>query len=142
MTLKEYLVIYSDGASKTKISGACLVLQSLEGFLVEYALKLDFPTTNNEAEYEPLIAQIGLAKALKVKNIKICGDSRLIVSQVNGDYEAKEETMKEYLRIVRALVTQFDEFHIEHISSEKNMKADALSMYASSEIESYHGTVY
>ena len=124
------------------MSGACLVLQSPEGFLVEYALKLDFPTTNNEADYETLIAQIGLAKALRVKNIKICGDSRLIVSQVNGDYEAKEETMNEYLRIVRALVTQFDEFHIEHIPWEKNMKADALSKYASSEIESYHGTVY
>ena len=80
--------------------------------------------------------------ALRVKNIKICRDSRLIVSQVNGDYEAKEETMKEYLRIVRALITQFDECHIEHIPREENMKADSLSQYASSEIESYLGTVY
>ena len=90
-----------------------------------------------------LIAGIGLAKALKgVKNIKIREDSRLIVSQVNGDYEAKEETMKEYLRIVKALMTQFDECHIEHIPREENVKADALSKYASSEIESYPGTVY
>ena len=52
ITPKEYWMLYFDGASKTKMSGAGLVLQSPEGFLVEYALKLDFPTTNNEAEYE------------------------------------------------------------------------------------------
>ena len=70
-TLKEYWKLYFDGASKTKTSGAGLVLQSPEGFIVEYALKLDFPTTNNEAEYEALIAGIGLANSLRVKNIKI-----------------------------------------------------------------------
>ena len=84
---------------------------------------------------------MGLAKALRVKNIKIRRDSRLIVSQVNGDYEAQEEAMKKYLRITRALMTQFDECHIEHIPREDNMKVDALSKYASSEIESYQGTV-
>ena len=140
ITLKEYWVLYFYGVSKTIMSGADLVLQ--EGFLVDYALNLDFPTMNNEVEYKSLIARIGLAKALRVKNIKICGDSRLIVSQVNGDYEAKEKTMKEYLRIVRALITQFDECQIEHISREENMKADALLKYASSEIESYPGIIY
>ena len=52
MALKEYCVLYFDGASKTKTSGAGLVLQSPKGFIVEYALNLDFPTTNNEVEYE------------------------------------------------------------------------------------------
>ena len=71
MTPKEYWTLYFDGASKTKSSGAGLVLQNPEGFTVEYALKLDFPTTNNEAEYEALIAGLGLAKALRAKNVKI-----------------------------------------------------------------------
>ena len=89
-----------------------------------------------------MIVGIGLSNSMRVKNIKICGDSRLIVSQVNGDYEAKEKMMKEYLRIVKALMTQFEERHIEHIPREENMKADALSKYALSEIENYTGTVY
>ena len=46
---KEYWMLYFDGASKTNSSGAGLVLQSPDGFLIEYALMLDFPTTNNEA---------------------------------------------------------------------------------------------
>ena len=50
--------------------------------------------------------------------------------------------MKEYLRIVRALMTQFAECHIEHIPREENMKANSLSKYVLYEIESYHGTVY
>ena len=50
--------------------------------------------------------------------------------------------MKEYLRIVKALITQFEECHIEHIPREENVKADALSKYASSKIENYVDTVY
>ena len=73
--------------------------------MVEYALKLDFPTTNNEAEYGALIAGLGLAKVLRAKNVKICGDSRLLISQVNGEYEARGETMMKYLMIVRAIRT-------------------------------------
>ena len=125
-----------------RTSGEGLDLQSPDGFIVEYALNLDFSTTNNEAEYEALISGIGLAKALRMKNIKIRGDSRLIVSKVNGDYEAKKETMKEYLRIIKALMAQFDECHIEHIPREENVKANSLSKYASSKIERYPRIVY
>ena len=39
-------------------------------------------------------------------------------------------------------MTQFEECHIEHIPPKENMKADALSKYTSSEIESYFGTIY
>ena len=142
LILKEYWILFFDGASKATSSGAGLVLKSPEDFIIEYAIKLDFPTTNNEAEYEALIAGFGLAKALRVKNLKICGDSRLVVSQVNGDFEARDETMKKYLKMVKALMTQFEECVIEHIPREENTKADALSQFASSEIDNYSGTVY
>ena len=71
---KEYWVLYFERASKTNSSGAGLVLQSPDGFLIEYAMKLDFPTTNNEAEYEALIAGLGLVGTLRVKNLKVCGE--------------------------------------------------------------------
>ena len=94
LTLKEYWMLYFDGTSKIKSSGAGLVLQSLDGFMIEYAFKLNFPTINNETEYEALIAVLGLAEVLRVKNLKVCGDSRLVVAQVNGKLEAKDETME------------------------------------------------
>ncbi|XP_074377023.1 uncharacterized protein LOC141718541 [Apium graveolens] len=80
-----------------------LVLKSPEGFMIEYVLKLDFPTTNNEAEYEALIAGLGLARAVRSKNLKVCGDSRLVVSQINGDFEAKDDTMAKYLRVINLI---------------------------------------
>ena len=142
MTLKEYWTLYFDGASKTKSSGAGLVLQSPEGFTFEFALKLDFPTTNNGAKYKALIAGLGLAKALRAKNVKICGDSRLVISQVNGEYEARDEIMMKDLVKVRAMRTHFEECTMEHIPREKNIKADALSQFASSEAETYTRNVY
>ncbi|XP_074352027.1 uncharacterized protein LOC141691187 [Apium graveolens] len=50
--------------------------------------------------------------------------------------------MAKYVRLVRAVMTQFDECHVEHISSEENIKDDALSKFASSEIEESSGSVY
>ncbi|XP_074364623.1 uncharacterized protein LOC141705630 [Apium graveolens] len=69
-------------------------------FVVEY-----FPTTNNEAEYEAHIAGLGLAGTLRVKNLKVCGDSKLVVSHVNGEFEARDDTMAIYVRLVRAVMT-------------------------------------
>ncbi|XP_074362142.1 uncharacterized protein LOC141702338 [Apium graveolens] len=93
---------------KIKSSGAGLVLQSPEAFMIEYALKLDFPTINNEAEYEAFIAGLGLAKAVRAKNLKVCEDSRLVVAQVNGEFEAKDDRMAKsfvipYLKFLRPL---------------------------------------
>ncbi|XP_074324125.1 uncharacterized protein LOC141661043 [Apium graveolens] len=126
-TLKEYWVLYFDGASKIKSSGAGLVLQSPDGFMIEYALKLDFPTMNNETEYEALIAGLGLARAVRAKNLKVYGDSRLVVAQVNGEFKAKDDTMAKYLRVVKGILTQFDEWYAEHVPREENTMAYALS---------------
>ncbi|XP_074377935.1 uncharacterized protein LOC141719453 [Apium graveolens] len=141
-TLKEYWVLHFDGASKIKSSGAGLVLQNPDGFMIEYALKLDFPTTNYEAEYEALIAGLGLARVVRAKNLKVSEDSRLVVAQVNGEFESKDETMAKYLRVVKGILTQFDEWYVEHVPREKNTTADALSQFASSEVENYPRSIY
>ena len=50
--------------------------------MAEYTIKLDFPTTNNRAEYETLIDSLGLAITLRVKNLQVCRGSRLVVFQL------------------------------------------------------------
>ncbi|XP_074355538.1 uncharacterized protein LOC141695170 [Apium graveolens] len=142
MTLKEYWVLHFDRASKIKSSGSGLVLQSPEGFMIEYALKLDFPTTKNEAEYKALIAGLGLAQTVRAKNLKVRGDSRLMVTQVNGEFEAKDDTMTKYLRVVKGILTQFDEWYTKHVLRKENTTADALSQFSSSEIENYLRSIY
>ena len=46
-----------------------MVIQTLEGDKIECMIRLDFPTTNNEAEYEALVAGLDLAKAADAKNM-------------------------------------------------------------------------
>ena len=58
---------------------------------------LNFPTTNNEAEYEALIARLDLAKAAGAASVVIYCNSQVVTNQVNGDYEYKGERMKRYL---------------------------------------------
>ena len=57
-------------------------------------VRLDFPTINNEAEYEALVAGLGLAKAAEATSVVIYCNSQVITNQVNGDYEYKGEMMK------------------------------------------------
>ncbi|GJS27550.1 reverse transcriptase domain-containing protein [Tanacetum coccineum] len=56
-----------------------------------------FKATNNEAEYEALIAGLRIAKEMGVKNLQANVDSRLVANQVNETYIAKEADMIRYL---------------------------------------------
>ena len=55
-----------DGASNAQGSGAGLILTSLEGIDIEYAIRFGFQASNNEAEYEAVIAGLNLAHSLEV----------------------------------------------------------------------------
>ena len=90
-----------DGSSNRQARGASVVLHSSEGDKVKCMIHLDFPTTNNEAEYEALIAGLDFAKAIGAKNMVVYYDSQVVISQVNGNYECKNERMKKYLEQVK-----------------------------------------
>ena len=71
-----------------------MVFHSPEGDEVKCMIRLDFPTINNEAKYEALIAGLDLAKAAGATNVVVYCDSQVVTSQVNGDYECKGERIK------------------------------------------------
>ena len=71
-------------------------------------VRLDFPATNNESEYEALIAGLDLAKAVGAAKVVIHYDSQVITNQVNGDYECKGERMKRYLDQVKARIDNLE----------------------------------
>ncbi|GJU65380.1 reverse transcriptase domain-containing protein [Tanacetum coccineum] len=102
-----------------------------EGVEFTYALRFQFETTNNEAEYEALIAGLRIAEKMGVKNLEVNVDSKLVANQVNGTYIAKETDMVKYLEKVKALTNTFRAFSIKQVPRSKNKKADALSKMAS-----------
>ena len=74
------------GSSNVNESGIGVVLESPMGEKVRYALRLQFLATNNETEYEALIAGLHLAREMGLQQLRIYSDSQLVVNQVRGDY--------------------------------------------------------
>ena len=96
--------MHTDGSSNKQAGGADVVLLSPEGDIVECMIRLDFPTTNNEAEYEALVAGFDLARVAGATSVVIYCDSQVITNQINRDYECKGERMKLYLDQVKMRV--------------------------------------
>ncbi|KAH7849750.1 hypothetical protein Vadar_022440 [Vaccinium darrowii] len=96
---------------------------------------------NNQAEYEVLITCIQLAKAMGTKYLAVISNSQLVVSQVNGEYEAKEESMGKYLNLVKKLAKSFEKFSISQVPQEENLEADKLARLASAKDELIPGDV-
>ena len=59
-----------EGSFNANKSGAGVVLESPMGKKVRYALRLQFSVSNNEAEYETLIAELRLAKEMGLEQLK------------------------------------------------------------------------
>ena len=74
-----------------------LALISLEKITIEKSLRLDFSTTNIEAEYEALLVGMAMVQKMGGKAIEIFSDSRLVIGQVKGELEAKDVRMQGYL---------------------------------------------
>ena len=122
-----------DGSAMRKVGGVGVVLISPKKEKLKYAIILQFPTTNNEAEYKALLTGLSLAKALGAKNLIVQANSQLIIGQVKGDYEAKEERMQKYLKIVKWLSQHFGSLDFVQIPRAKNLEADFLARLASSD---------
>ena len=124
-----------DGATNAQGSGVCLILTSLEGIDVEYALRFGFQASNSEADYEAVIAGLNLAHSMEVDQLEVCSESQLVVKQIEDSYEAKGEKMILYLKKVRELLRKFVRVKIRHIPRAENSRADALTKLATASQE-------
>ena len=93
---------------------------------------MNFSATNNEAEYEALLIGMAMVQRMRGKSIKLLSDSRLVVGQVKGEFEAKDERMQGYLSQIKCLQSKFDSFNLLHISRNGNAHADSLAKLATS----------
>ena len=89
-----------------------------------------FPHPNNEAEYEALVAGLDLAKAADAKNVVVHCKSQVVKSQINGDYECKNERMKRYLEEVKNRIGSL-EVRFVQIPRGENECANRLAKAAS-----------
>ncbi|GFZ00843.1 hypothetical protein Acr_14g0004780 [Actinidia rufa] len=90
-------ILFVDGSSNQNGCGAGLVIRAPSGEQMEYAIRMGFKATNNEAEYEALLAGLRVATELGAQSLEVFSDSQLVVNQVQGDYLAKDARMIAYL---------------------------------------------
>ena len=109
-----------------------MVIQTPERDKIECMIRLDFPTTNNEAEYEALVVGLDLAKAAGAENMIIHCDSQVITSQINDDYKCRNERMKKYLEEVKNRISSLEVKFVQ-IPREENECANHLAKAASAE---------
>ena len=121
-----------DGASNQKGAGVGLVLISHKKVIVEKSLRLDFSTMNNKAKYEALMMGLVMVQRMGGKSVRVFSDLRLVVSQVKGEFEAKDERMQGYLSQIKCLQSEFESFDLLHIPRSGNAHADSLTMLATS----------
>ncbi|KAI3455044.1 hypothetical protein Pfo_011707 [Paulownia fortunei] len=112
--------LHIDGLATISSCGVGIVLTSLEGKELEFAVRFKFKTSNNEVEYEALVRGLKMALELRVRQLNVYFDLRLVMQQVEGEFVTKEERMRNYVE------------HLSHIPRAKNAKADYLSKIASS----------
>ena len=121
-----------DGASRQTGAGLGLQLKALTGEVIEQAIHLNFPSSNNKAEYEAMIAGLDLTISMSLEKIIIRSDSQLVVRQVNGEYETRDQCMTKYVSLINLRLGSFVAWQLEHVPRSSNEKADALAVVAAS----------
>ena len=125
--------IQTDGSSAQRKGGVGVVITTPDGEVLKYRVQLKFLATNNEAEYEGILMGLRFGKALGAKNLLIQSDLKLVIGQIKGEYEAKEEKMQKYLKLTKHITQEFDILEFMQIPRSQNMEADEVSKLALSE---------
>jgi ribonuclease HI len=120
-----------DGAFNAKGAEIGVVIITLDDTVIKQSIQLDFEASNNEAEYEAVLARLNSVKILGAKNLIIHYDSLIIANQINGEYMARDERMVAYLLEVQQTITYFNTVRLEQIGQNLNNHADALATLAS-----------
>ena len=129
--LSQNWTLHVEGSSTNKGSRAGVQLKSPTGELIRQSFSFGFPALNNESEYESLIAGLRLAKTVKVKRVSAYCDSQLVASQYSGDYDARNDRMGAYLKLVQGLAVEFEFFDLTKVPRGENVCADALAALGS-----------
>ncbi|KAK6118110.1 hypothetical protein DH2020_048159 [Rehmannia glutinosa] len=123
--------LFVDGSSTAGRAGGRIVIIDLNEKCYRFRPHDLIPATNNEAEYEALLAGLDMAASMGLKQLLVHSDSQLVVHQINGEYEAKEQKIAQYLDLVKKRLSHF-KTKVLHVPRAENMQADALARLGSS----------
>ena len=129
--VREQWVMKFEGSSTTHSGGVRVVLSHEEDMAVVLSFKLEFPCSNNTAEYEAYLTGLATALEMGIKHLKVLGDSNLVVCQAKGSFSLKEPSLAPYRAMAQKMEEKFSTFEIEHAPRNENRFADALAALGS-----------
>lgn len=138
-TTKRYLLRF-DGGSRGNpgIAGAGMVIYDDMKQEVWCGWKfLEYRATNNDAEYTALVVGLKCALSLGITNLRVEGDSELIVRQLEGRYKVKTLRLMTLYRDCKDLISKFEKIEVRHIPRAQNARADQLANVAMDSQESF-----
>jgi ribonuclease HI len=124
--------MYFDCSLKLQGAGAGILFIAPGGEQLKYALQLLFPSSNNAAEYEALIHGLNIAISLGIKRLMVYGDSLVVISRINKEWDCSNDSMGKYCTAVRKLEDKFEGLEFHHVERDRNKAADTLSKLGSS----------
>nr|XP_025638006.1 uncharacterized protein LOC112733303 [Arachis hypogaea] len=133
--------LHVDGASSQEGSGAGIILKEGDKVIAEQALQFHFPASNNQAEYEALIAGLKLALSFQAQSLTAHCDSLLVVQQIRGEFQVKDPLLEQYWLLAKDLISKFNSFSILHVNRGKNVRADVLSKLAATKADTQASTL-
>ena len=97
-----------------------VVLYHEEDKAVALSFKLEFPCSNNTAEYEAYLTRLAMTLEIGVKHLKVLSDSNLVVCQTKGSFSLKELSLAPYRAMAQKMEEKFLTFEIEHAPRNEN----------------------
>jgi len=121
-------IIYTDGASRGNPGPAAIgaVIKDGQGRVLARISRRIGRTTNNQAEYQAIVAALEKALGLGVATVEVKSDSELAVRQINGRYRVKNTGLRPLHQRVGELRSLFQGFSIASIPRRQNAEADRL----------------
>ena len=107
-----------------------IVIISPRGASFEFAFPIEPMITINQAEYEVILKGLQLLHEVKAETIEAFGDSQLIINQLIGLYECKEDTLRGYYDECQRLLKEFPHVSLQHIPRAQNQEANRLAQSA------------
>lgn len=120
-------IIHSDGGARGNPGPAAIgVVIEKNGEIVSTISRCIGSTTNNQAEYQALIAGLEEVVRLGAEEVECILDSELVVKQVQREYKVKNKELAPLFVKVYNLSLQCKKISFHHVRREENKEADAL----------------
>jgi ribonuclease HI len=122
------VITYTDGGARGNPGPAAygVVIKDESGKILFSEGKYIGQTTNNQAEYQGLVAALESAQKLGATEADCYLDSELIVKQMKREYKVKDLGLQAQFIKAWNLINNFKKVSFTHIRREFNKEADAL----------------